>query len=84
MPTGDLVFKDGSSVQGGYRITQLTPDIKSLIFTTLDKKNIISTKEPNFIKSSDGILFAGLVKKNCTLTSYSQVMVCEFADKPTT
>jgi len=82
MTNGELSFKDGSSIRGDYRITQLGPGLKSATFITTDFSNLFVKKEPDLLKSSSGAVVAtGLVMSNYRMTGSSQTAIFEYIDR---
>ena len=82
MASGELSFKDGSSIRGDYRITQLGPGHKRAAFITTNLSKIFAKKEPDLLKSSSGAVVAtGLVMSNYRMTGTSQSAIFEYIDK---
>jgi len=81
MSEAELVFKDGSTMKGSYRIFQLGVGLKQLTFTSRESP-INAFKETDLLRLTNGrVIASGLVSINVNNRNGVTTITCEFIDK---
>jgi hypothetical protein len=82
MSVGELVFSDGSSLRGSYRITQIKTGVKLLTFVTSDFSTDAFKKEADFLRTVKGDIIAkGLKKTDVGVKNNIMTIFCQFLEK---
>jgi hypothetical protein len=84
MSEGELIFTDGSSLKGSYRIlfTSSSATLKQLFFVSNSFSTEFFTREADFLRSASGEIIAKDLKKTNVSAKDQVLMVsCEFQDK---
>ena len=81
MSEAELVFIDGSTMKGSYRIFQLGIGLKQLTFTSRESPNN-AFKETDLLRLTNGMVIAsGLLSKNVNNREGVTTITCEFIGK---
>ena len=84
MSEGELIFTDGSSLKGSYRIlfTSSSATLKQLLFISNNFSTEFFSREADFLRSANGDIVAkDLRKTNVGAKDQVLTVTCEFQDK---
>ena len=82
MSEGELVFSDGTSLKGSYRILFTSSMLRQLIFVSDDFSTDFFKKNADFLRALNGDVVAKELKKtNVGAKNQVLTVTCEFQDK---